>query len=144
MYVKMLTFGSSEWNDMVALRDEVLRRPLGLQFTAEYLQKEKYDFLFGLYDGESLMACLILSPGEERSIQMRQVAVSFLMQGKGLGKQLVTASERWAINNGYTKMFCHARATAAPFYLLLGYHIVGEPFTEVSIEHFYMEKELVH
>lgn len=143
MNVKTIAFGSSEWKDMVALRDVVLRKPLGLQFTEEYLQKEKDDFLFGLYNGETLLACLVLTPGEERSIQMRQVAVLPEMQGKGLGKQLVIATEGWAVIRGYRKMFCHARATAAPFYHQLGYHIVGEPFEEVSIAHFYMEKELL-
>jgi predicted GNAT family N-acyltransferase len=39
-------------------------------------------------------------------------------------------------------MTLHARDTAVPFYLNLGYACVGEPFTEVGIGHQEMEKAL--
>ena len=39
-------------------------------------------------------------------------------------------------------MTLHARQVAVPFYERLGYSIVGEPFEEVSIPHFKMEKGL--
>jgi predicted GNAT family N-acyltransferase len=39
-------------------------------------------------------------------------------------------------------MILHARATAVPFYLRLGYTVVGEPFEEVGIPHRGMEKAL--
>jgi predicted GNAT family N-acyltransferase len=39
-------------------------------------------------------------------------------------------------------MVLHARETAVPFYLKLGYEVVGGQFEEVGIPHFKMEKKL--
>jgi predicted GNAT family N-acyltransferase len=36
----------------------------------------------------------------------------------------------------------HARQTAVGFYQKLGYSITGEPFEEVTIPHYIMEKAL--
>lgn len=73
---------------------------------------------------------------------MRQVAVSAKEQSKGVGAQLVRASENWARAVGYKKITLHARATVVPFYLKQQYKTVGEPFYEVGIEHMAMEKAL--
>jgi len=39
-------------------------------------------------------------------------------------------------------MVMHARKTALGFYEKLGYNVVGDEFTEVTIPHFVMEKNL--
>ena len=42
----------------------------------------------------------------------------------------------------FSVMVLHARQTAVPFYLKLGYAEVGAPFQEVGIPHRCMEKPL--
>jgi len=49
-------------------------------------------------------------------------------------------AEKWAKENGYTRIFCHAREVAVPFYKKSGYTIFGEKFEEVGIPHYKMEK----
>ena len=73
---------------------------------------------------------------------MRQVAVAENRQKQGIGQRLVAYSETWAQRNAFEKMTLHARETAVPFYLKLGYTTVGERFFEVGIPHFKMEKSL--
>ena len=63
-------------------------------------------------------------------------------QGKGYGALLVAAAENFAIEKGFSTMYCHARDTAVPFYLKLGYHKIGDVFEEVSIPHYEMEKSI--
>ena len=138
------TFGhnSDEYNLALQLRDLVLRKPLGLNFTASELKKDENDTHFGLFEDGRILACLILSETDNQRMKMRQVAVDTKRQGQGLGKELSLAAEKYALNRGFSIMFCHARKSARPFYESMGYEIVGDEFTEVNIPHYLMEKRL--
>ena len=140
--IKTFGFASPEYGLSVDLRYKILRVPLGLTFTVEELQKDEHDIHFGLFDNSSLVACLILSPGENGRIKMRQVAVDDLMQGLGLGKKLSLEAEAYARKNGFSTVYCNARKSASPFYKKLGYKIVSDEFVEVGIPHYVMEKKL--
>ena len=139
---KVAEFGSPEQLESIELRKRILRWPLGLDFEPEQLAAEIRDFHLVALDEERLVACLVLSPVDKRTIKMRQVAVDNDLQGKGIGTQLVEFSERVARENGFSRMILHARDTAVPFYLRMAYEIDGEPFEEVTIPHRKMVKEL--
>ena len=126
----------------VALRRDVLRKPLGLEFTVDQLAGEAGSLHLAAFDGDVLVGCLLLTPKGAGKIQMRQVAVRQDHQGRGLGAAMVRESEIVARYHNYTSMVLHARETAVPFYLKLGYALAGEPFVEVGIPHRSMEKVL--
>lgn len=126
----------------VALRRDVLRKPLGLEFSEAQLAAESADLHLASFDGSALVGCLLLSDRGGGRVQMRQVAVREDMQGRGLGAAMVRESEAEARRRDYAVMVLHARETAVPFYLKLGYALTGEPFVEVGIPHRAMEKEL--
>jgi predicted GNAT family N-acyltransferase len=141
--LKLVTHGSDLYKQTVGLRYEILRKPLGLNFTEEQLAAEDSDFHFALYKNNKLAACLVMTPLESGDIKMRQVAVAENLQGQGMGKKLVKFTEDWSRENGYKKIVLHARQTAVPFYLSQDYEIVDPPFTEVGIPHRKMVKSLV-
>lgn len=131
-----IVFGSPEYDDTVWLRTEVLRKPLNMEFKAEDLALEYDQYHFGLYDnGNNLRACLILKEVDQNIVKMRQVAVSPALQGKGLGKIMVTKLELWIKHKGYKKIVLSARDTAVAFYLSMDYSIDGGIFEEVGIPH---------
>jgi predicted GNAT family N-acyltransferase len=140
--VRIFEYGSVEYDKALSLRYEVLRKPLQLLFTEAELQKDREDIHFGLFDGEKILACLILTKGDNRRIKMRQVAVDHNLQGQGLGKELSEAAENYAREKGFDIVFCNARKVAVPFYEKMGYKIVSDEFTEVNIPHYTMEKPL--
>lgn len=140
--VQIIEFASPEYDATVALRYDVLRKPIGLDFTEDQLATEYADIHLAAYAEDALAGCLILSPIDEKIVKMRQVAVDESMQNKGIGKALVLYSESLAKYFGYAKIILHARQNAVPFYENLDYKILKEPFTEVGIPHRYMEKEL--
>ncbi|HLP93991.1 MAG TPA: GNAT family N-acetyltransferase [Saprospiraceae bacterium] len=143
MTIFPISFGTPEYDESVALRYEVLRKPLGLEFTPEQLSQEWSDIhLAGFNPAGIMVAILILTPADEHTVKMRQVAIAPALQGQGLGAKLVQASEMLARSQNFRRMVLHARETAVPFYLKLGYQIVGEPFEEVTIPHAKMEKAL--
>lgn len=141
--IKLFNYQSSEYKQALQLRDRILRKPLGLQFTAAELKKDEHDIHLGLFEEEKIVACLTLTKTENARMKMRQVAVADTAQGKGLGSKLSMAAEEYAKENGYNTMFCHARKEASGFYLKLGYKIIGDEFTEVNIPHYVMEKKLL-
>jgi N-acetylglutamate synthase-like GNAT family acetyltransferase len=142
MICKLIEHNSPEYNQMVALRMEVLRKPLGLTFTSEQLEAEKTDFLIAAYDEQNLVGCCVLTPRNNKTIQLRQMAVSPYIQGKGLGRGIVAYAEELALTNGFEELMMHARDTALHFYQKQGYRIEGDVFIEVGIGHHRMIKLL--
>lgn len=69
-------FGSSRYGETVALREKVLRAPLGMKFSSEELYAEKDSYHLAAYHGGRLMGCLVLNPEDDATIRMRQLAVA--------------------------------------------------------------------
>jgi N-acetylglutamate synthase-like GNAT family acetyltransferase len=138
----MIDHGTTEYRQMVHLRNEILRKPLGLVFTEEELEKEKDDILMGAFEDERLLGCCLLSPMDKMTVRLRQMAVPNNMQGKGVGRALMIFAENIARDLGYRKLCMHARTTARGFYEKLGYAVAGDEFMEVTIPHYIMEKAL--
>jgi predicted GNAT family N-acyltransferase len=143
MQVYQIEFGTPEYDEAVGIRHEVLRKPLGLEYTPEQLAAE-YDqiHLAAFADSGRMLGYLCLQPLDESTVKMRQVAVSLQMQGKGVGRAMVAYSEVVAARMGFSRMVLHAREVAVPFYLKLDYTIEGDRFEEVNIPHFKMAKPL--
>src|ERR1700743_600866 len=142
MALRMIDHGTKEYQQMVNLRIEILRRPLGLTFDTEELDKEKDDILMGAFEDDRILGCCLLTRVDAATVRLRQMAVPNSMQGKGVGRALMIFAENIARDLGYKKLCMHARSTAVGFYQKLGYHIEGEEFTEGTIRHYVMEKGL--
>ena len=140
---RRVEFKSPEYEMALALRTEVLRKPLGLTFNPADLAKEIDHLHFvALHSGQVVGTLMLVNLAAGRQ-KMRQVAVANELQGHGVGRQLIEWSERWAVENGTFEFELNARETAVPFYLKLGYQTVGEPFLEVGLPHFQMRKSLL-
>jgi predicted GNAT family N-acyltransferase len=142
LIIKVVDHNSQPYHETVTLRDEVLRKPLGLIYTPEQLGAESDSIHIACYFQDELAGCLILQPDAMQTLKMRQVAVSNKHQGLGIGRAMVEFSEQFARENGYGKITIHARDTAVGFYLRLGYEVEGEPFEEVTIPHQSMFKNI--
>ena len=142
MALKMIQYGSKEYEQMVALRYQMLRKPLGLVFSEEELEKEKNNVLLGCFDEDVLEGCCMLVETNRYEVRLRQMAVLSGLQGKGIGRVLMIFAENVARDRKYKKILMHARVISIPFFEKLGYSISGEPFVELTIEHIVMEKEL--
>jgi predicted GNAT family N-acyltransferase len=142
MALKEIEHGSKEYRQMVQLRYEILRKPLGLDFTEEELSKEKNDILIGVIDDDKMLACCMLTKTKSDTVRLRQMAVHKNLQGKGIGASLMNFAENLARDRGYKNLVMHARKVAVGFYEKQGYKITGDEFIEVSIPHYLMQKKL--
>ena len=143
MALKQIDHGSKAYQQMVNLRMEILRKPLGLSFTKEELDNEKNDILIAAFDEDEILGCCILTKIDKTHIRLRQMAVQKNLQAKGIGESIISFAENIARDNGYKILTMHARDSATGFYEKFGYTIKGEQFEEVKTLHHVMEKILV-
>ena len=140
--IRLIEHGTADYDAMIALRRRILRAPLGLDFTPEQLAAERTDLLVAAFLDDQLIGCLVLTPKPDETLHMRQVAVTEEMQGRGIGRAMVAVSERLAAERGCREIVLHARETAVPFYLQLGYEIISDRYIEVTLPHLTMHKIL--
>jgi predicted GNAT family N-acyltransferase len=142
MALKIIDHGTKEYQQMVKLRDDILRKPLGLRFTPEELEDEKDNLLIGAFEDDNILACCMLVEEKSDIVKLRQMAVLNVVQGKGIGRALMQFAENLARDHGYKILTMHARKNAVGFYEKMGYKVKGDEFQEVSIPHYEMHKEL--
>lgn len=121
------------------LRNAVLRAPLGLVYTDADRAAEVGQRAYGLFEGETAVACALVRDHPDGTSQVRQVAVLPDRQGEGLGAAIMALVER---ENPGRPLWLNARATVVPFYECLGWTVEGEPFQEIGLEHRRMRKPL--
>lgn len=142
MALKIIDHGSPEYMQMLKLRDAILRKPLGLSFSPEDVEKEKDNMLIGAFEEERMLGCCMLVKEQPEIVRLRQMAVLNDLQGKGIGRALMNFAENLARDSGYKIIRMHARQNSVGFYEKVGYRIKGDQFIEITIPHFIMEKEL--
>ena len=142
MALKIIDHGSAEYQQMLKLRDAILRKPLGLSFTPEDLEKEKDNMLIGAFEDERMLGCCMFVEEQPDIVRLRQMAVLNDLQGKGIGRALMNFAENLARDRGYKIIRMHARNNSVGFYEKVGYKVKGDQFIEITIPHYVMEKEL--
>ena len=142
MALKIIEHGSPEYGLMVGLRDAILRTPLGLTFAPDELEHEKENILIGAFDDDDILGCCMLVEENPDTVRLRQMAVLNDLQGKGIGRALMTFAENIARDRGYKILSMHARKNATGFYEKMGYKVASDEFTKITIPHYIMEKVL--
>ena len=142
MALKIIDHGTAEYYQMIKLRDDILRKPLGLSFAADELDKERNNLHIAAYEDDQMLGCCMLVEEEPLTVRLRQMAVMNDLQGKGIGRALMQFAENLARDRGYKKITMHARKNALGFYEKMGYRKIGKEFHEITIPHYVMEKEL--
>ena len=142
MALKIIDHGSKEYKQMVDLRYQMLRKPLGLTFTPQDLAAEKNDILICCFEDDKIEACCMLTETDPKTVRLRQMVVTDVLQGKGIGRVLMSFAENIARDRSYRRLTMHARKSAVGFYEKNGYKICSGEFEEVTIPHYVMEKEL--
>ena len=134
-----LEFKSINWIQSIALRYEILRKPLSLKFNSEELFKESQERVFGVFIGELLVStanCVIL----DNCVKVRQVATLGEYQNLGIGTYLISNIEKEIQNMGVARIEMNARKESLNFYLKIGYSTIGTEFIEVGIPHYKIYK----
>jgi predicted GNAT family N-acyltransferase len=140
---KRITTSDPEYESEKGLRHRALRVPLGLALSAADVRGEDRQLhLVVIDDAGEVVGCVLLVLPGDGTAHVRQMAVDERCRGSGIGAGLLAQAEKTARGMHLSKVTLHARVYARGFYERLGYHAVGEEFTEVTIPHIAMEKTL--
>ncbi|MEM1441198.1 MAG: GNAT family N-acetyltransferase [Verrucomicrobiota bacterium] len=135
-WIDLEDFRFREW---VALRQRILRDPLGLVYTEADLEEERGERHLILDQAGRLVGGLAVKVLTPERWKIRQVAVAESEQGRGYGNLLMEHAMQKAREANVEEIVIHAREVVVPFYEKLGFVCVEEPFEEVGIPHRRME-----
>ena len=142
MALKIIDFGTPEYRQMLKMRDDILRRPLGLNISPDEIENEKNNLFIAAFEDEQMLGCCMIVELDPRKARLRQMAVLNNLQGKGIGRALIQFAENIARDHGYRIMSMHARKATVPFFEKMGYKVTSTEFIEITIPHYEMEKDL--
>ncbi|HRP89553.1 MAG TPA: GNAT family N-acetyltransferase [Edaphocola sp.] len=141
-HVYIIRSQQPEYLEVLQLRHEVLRAPLGLNLYQEDLSSEIDTQIFIYKENQKVIACLLALPVEVDTIRLKQMAVAPEYRGKGIGHKLLQAVEAYAMKKDFSLITFHARCSAIPFYEKMGYQTKSPIFEEVGLPHQIMEKNI--
>ncbi|MEY4541293.1 MAG: hypothetical protein RLZZ306_3050 [Bacteroidota bacterium] len=134
---------SDEWEQYYNLRFTVLREPWGQLKGSEILTDENQADHAMAKDSETekIVGVARMQTNTPKQGQVRCVAVSPEVQGRGVGKLLMNYLENIAQQKGIEEIILDARENAVKFYLSIGYEIIGDSYLLFGvIPHFKMRK----
>ncbi len=144
MQYRLIDHGTKAYEASLALRNQILRVPLGLDlYDGSYddLSEESRYYHFGAFDDQgNLIASVLGIPTSTQEVRIKQMVVLKDQQHKGIGKRLLMIFEAYLLDLGFQSFVLHARRVAHGFYLNLGFAIMGEEFEEVGLPHYKMGK----
>ena len=134
--------GSSDYQTILKMREEIMRKPIGLALSEKDMQDDHESAHVWLRVGSEIQATVKLVRENEHALRLRMVAVSPKFQGLGLGQLIVRFCEGYAAARGYVSIVFDARQNVEGFYLKLGYKTTGDVYESVGIPHVFMSKQI--
>ncbi len=141
---KSFTHDSPLYEESIVLRNRILIEAVGRHEDCRDFDFPEKDIYISAFDGDVLIGSAIITPLNNDTVQMRQMAVENAYQGQGVGRAIALEFERIVREKGYSMIILHAREIAVPFYEKLGYILSSDVFYEIEIPHFEMRKCLTH
>ncbi|MEZ5047002.1 MAG: GNAT family N-acetyltransferase [Chitinophagaceae bacterium] len=138
----IINYQSPLYLDVISLRNEELRKPLGLDINQADIAEDKDQYIVIATDQNTLVGCLMIKIVDKDRVKFRQMAVKNNFQKKGLGRHIIHFAENFCLLNNYTTVELHARCVVEEFYLKQGYQKQGQEFMEVNIPHIKLTKQL--
>jgi predicted GNAT family N-acyltransferase len=135
-------YGSDLYRQCVALREETLRKPLGLTLSDADLADDMQRLHFCAVADGDVIGSVSLKPLNNRELLLKQMAVVTNQRRAKIGAQLLHCAEDWARQEGFCSIILHARVSAQGFYAKFGYVSEGETFEQNTIPHIKMTKRV--
>ena len=142
--LKSIVYGSPEYAATLALRNKVMRIPLGLNIYNEDFSCEATSDIIGIFEENTLLATGVMSRPNDEVYKIEYLCVDTDLQSGGLGGIMLEHFLEVARQAGAKKMILDARVKAQRFYERHGFTAVGEVFVMpiAPVDHIAMEQDL--
>jgi predicted GNAT family N-acyltransferase len=132
----------SQLEEVFQIRKTVFVNEQHVPLADEIDEFENQSTHFVLYDGN-----LPAGAGRFRIVEgvgkVERICVLKNLRGKGAGREIMLAIEKYAKDQSIPKLKLNAQTYAIPFYEGLGYEIVSEEFMDAGIPHKTMVKTFI-
>jgi YbgC/YbaW family acyl-CoA thioester hydrolase len=143
----MVSIKTGSWADLgthaASIRTEVFVQEQGIPVAMEWDEADATAIHAVVYNGlgQAIATGRLLqhAPGTGK---IGRMAVSRVLRGSSLGRELLEVLMAQAAQRGDTEVMLHAQRSAEGFYTRLGFAPRGEPFDEVDIPHIEMARIL--
>ena len=136
-------YKSKDYDTILKLRKDVMRKPIGLDFTEKDTIHDAENLHVWLRVNGKIVGTAMLAPDKNCVVYLHMVAMLPQARGFGFAARMIRYCEGIASGLGYTEIKLDSREKAIGFYENLGYKSHGEFFEQVGIPHIFMNKELV-
>ncbi|HEY1038188.1 MAG TPA: GNAT family N-acetyltransferase [Bacteroidia bacterium] len=144
MYTASHPVSRADFDNYYALRYAVLRKPWGHPPGSEKDEQEDSSVHAFIKENNAVLAVCRLQLNSANTGQIRYMGVRPDMQGKGLGKIIISFLEKEAVNLGVNEIILHSRENAVEFYKSCGYELVEKSYLMWGeIQHYLMRKNLL-
>ena len=134
---------TKEFSQYFELRWRILRAPWGEPEGSEVDDMENQCFHIMAVDGNKVVGVGRLQYNSNEEAQIRYMAVSREYEGNGIGRMIVGALEREALDRKIRKIVLDAREPAVGFYQKLDYRVEKKSYVLFDeIQHYRMTKQL--
>lgn len=139
--LKEVRYGSAEYEMTRALRNKIMRQPIGLSIYDQDYTFEVNSRIVGAFEGGTMLGCSIVGKLDG------EVCLDFLciddnVQKTGIGSMLLADVENWVRAQGIPLLILEARVSAQEFYEKHGYEAYGEVYLmeKSPVDHIMMRK----
>lgn len=141
MFIASHPVSKEDFENYYALRYEILRKPWNQPIGSEKDEQEDSSIHAFIKQNNETLAVCRLQMNSSETAQLRYMAVKSNLQGKGLGKIIISFLENEAKELGAKEIVLHARENALDFYKSCGYSIVEKSYLMWGeIQHHLMKK----
>jgi GNAT superfamily N-acetyltransferase len=137
---KRIAWGTLDYEKMLALRDLVRRRPLGMVLDRTSLAIEKDALLYLALSDHDAVGTAFFFRKSPTTLWLKQFAIHPDLQRLSIGTRFMQYLEEEAVRAGAHEIYIHARDVALPFYKKQNYIVISDAFLEVGISHHEMHK----
>ncbi|EOH60902.1 MULTISPECIES: GNAT family N-acetyltransferase [Enterococcus] len=128
MILSKIIYGSKEYDESLILRDEILRKPLGVSIFNQDYSNEIESIIIGAFEQKKLIGVGIMSSIDSKKRKLEFLCVDENIQSQGVGKQILEYLENIAVRENSKIIELDARFTAVGFYNKMGYETYGDTY----------------
>ena len=140
---RVVEYATEEYKEALQLKDDVMRKPLGLCLSEDDVKFDNKRIHIGGYIENELVCGCSFGIIHKKMGHIFSVYVKQSCQNQGIGQQLMAFAEDYAKQSGVARLYVEGRKTAKNFYLKCGFRPCGSEYVDMNIIHQDMKKDIL-
>ena len=134
----IINYNSPEYQKALRLREDVMRKPLGLLLSEEDVKDDGKR----IHRSKDIIMMSSFAVVLYKIAHIYSVFVKQELQNKGFGQRLMAYAENYAKSQGAKRLYVEGRKAAKNFYQKCGFSSCGLEYIDMNIVHQDMRKDI--